>query len=212
MARKTKEEAQITRTQLLDASEQVFSDKGVTNTSLAEIAEAAGLTRGAIYWHFKNKADLIDALWERIELPMEEMRRNIEAAMPDDPLGRVRQKGINVLQRAELDPHCRAIYTIMFLKCEYVDEALPIKANHLTCRAECGESLAAEFQAAIVAGQLPPAINVKQAALGLFAYVDGLIYHWLLDPAHFSLVDEAERHIDIYLAGLRFATGQSRGR
>src|ERR1700688_3142706 len=73
MVRRTKEEALETRNRILDTAEQVFVEKGVSNTSLAQLAEAAGVTRGAIYWHFKNKADLFDAMMSRVVLPMEEM-------------------------------------------------------------------------------------------------------------------------------------------
>src|SRR5690606_27022813 len=55
MARRTKEEALETRDRLLDAAAAVFCDKGVTNTSLCDISKAAGVTRGAFYWHFRNK-------------------------------------------------------------------------------------------------------------------------------------------------------------
>ncbi|WP_272942305.1 TetR family transcriptional regulator [Kingella kingae] len=53
--RKTKEEAQKTRQHLLNAALEVFWRKGVTQASLHEIAVEAGVTRGALYWHFKNK-------------------------------------------------------------------------------------------------------------------------------------------------------------
>ncbi|MBV5333220.1 TetR family transcriptional regulator, partial [bacterium] len=66
MARKTKEEAQETRKAILDAAETVFQERGVSRTSLAEIATAAGVTRGAIYWHFANKAELFDAMIQRV--------------------------------------------------------------------------------------------------------------------------------------------------
>ena len=56
MARRTKEEALATRHALLDAAERVFGRRGVARTSLVEIAEEAGVTRGAVYWHFKDKA------------------------------------------------------------------------------------------------------------------------------------------------------------
>jgi hypothetical protein len=62
MARKTKEEADKTRHLLLDAAEHLFWEQGVSKTTLASIAEYAGLTRGAIYWHFDNKADLFNAM------------------------------------------------------------------------------------------------------------------------------------------------------
>ena len=71
MARKTKEEAQETRNAILDAAELVFQEHGVSHTSLAEIAAAAGVTRGAVYWHFANKADLFDALILRVFEPLE---------------------------------------------------------------------------------------------------------------------------------------------
>ena len=62
MARRTKEDALATRHALLDAAERSFQVHGVARTSLAQIAEAAGLTRGAIYWHLKDKADLAKTL------------------------------------------------------------------------------------------------------------------------------------------------------
>ena len=54
MARKTKEEALETRNAILDATVRVFAAKGAANVSLADIAREAGVTRGAIYWHFAN--------------------------------------------------------------------------------------------------------------------------------------------------------------
>ena len=59
MPRKTKDEAEQTRRSLMRAALTVFSDKGVSRSSLADIAKAAGVTRGAIYWHFENKTDLM---------------------------------------------------------------------------------------------------------------------------------------------------------
>ena len=64
MVRKTKEEAMNTRARIMDAAIELFADRGFARTSLEEIAEAAGVTRGAVYWHFKNKFDLISAIHE----------------------------------------------------------------------------------------------------------------------------------------------------
>src|SRR6266550_672718 len=84
MDRRTKDAALETRNRILDTAEKVFLKKGVSRTSLENIADAAKLTRGAIYWHFDNKTDLFDAMMERISLPMEEMvERDGEL---DDPL------------------------------------------------------------------------------------------------------------------------------
>ena len=62
MMRRTKEEAEQTRQDLLDAALTVFSQKGYTATRLEDVARAAGVTRGAIYHHFGSKAELYSAL------------------------------------------------------------------------------------------------------------------------------------------------------
>ena len=64
MARSTKEEALETRSRILDAAEEVFFTRGLAQSSLADVAVAADVTRGAIYWHFKNKSDLFEAMCE----------------------------------------------------------------------------------------------------------------------------------------------------
>lgn len=66
MARKTKQQARETRQLILDVALRLFSQQGVSSTSLATIAKAAGVTRGAIYWHFKNKSDLFNEIWELV--------------------------------------------------------------------------------------------------------------------------------------------------
>ena len=203
MVRRTKEEALETRAQLLDAAERVFSEKGVTNTSLNDIAVAAKVTRGALYHHFKNKLDLIAALMERVMMPINEMRMCAAATAPDDPLGQLRLRAAHVLHRAINDPHTRAMFTILFHKCEYVDDVLPIKERHLQTRKECVENVMSAFAAAIAAGQLPAGLEPKNATLGLFSFIDGLVYNWLLDPAYFPLEDNIEYFVDLYLEGLK---------
>ncbi|TKB50817.1 TetR family transcriptional regulator [Ferrimonas aestuarii] len=73
MARKTKAEAEKTRELLLDTALKLFSEKGVANTTLAQIATACGMTRGAIYWHFDDKAAMLHAMFESSITP--EMQR-----------------------------------------------------------------------------------------------------------------------------------------
>ena len=72
MARRTKDEAQATREHLINTAEQVFLARGVARSSLQGIAEAAGLTRGAIYWHFADKLALFNALMARVDLPLQQ--------------------------------------------------------------------------------------------------------------------------------------------
>src|SRR5205085_5162552 len=80
MARRSKEDALATRTALLDAAERVFLAQGVAGTSLNDIAVAAGTTRGAIYWHFRDKADLLNAMMYRGAMPPQQAMSLLEEA------------------------------------------------------------------------------------------------------------------------------------
>ena len=71
MSRKTKEDSMKTRSQLLEAALEVFSKKSFSDVTLSEIAGQVGMTKGALYWHFKNKNDLLLQLIEEICLDSE---------------------------------------------------------------------------------------------------------------------------------------------
>ena len=64
MARKTKEDAEQTRLAILDSALITFYEKGFARTTFDEIAKRINLTKGAVYWHFRNKADIVAALIE----------------------------------------------------------------------------------------------------------------------------------------------------
>lgn len=202
MARKTKEEAWETRQCILDAAEQVFQRQGVSRTSLSHIAAEAGVTRGAIYWHFKNKVDLYDAMIRRV-LESEEALYNGGALLGDDPLRLIRGLVVDFLQRLTQDPHYQRVLEIAWHKCEYVDEMAVIRDCHL----ECGRRFIALLEAAMGRardlGQLSDAVSPHQAAVGIMALLDGLVVNWTLEPTLFPLADYAPGVVDAYLAGLR---------
>src|SRR4029453_894757 len=122
MARRTKEAAQATRERLLDAAEALFREQGVTRTSLSEVATAAGMTRGAVYWHFKDKADLFRAMCDRATLPLEANFERAGACAETDPLGTLRTLSIGALQSLATDTRAQKVFEIVFHKSELVDE------------------------------------------------------------------------------------------
>ena len=68
--RRTKEDAELTKQTILKAAVDVFTERGVAKASLEEIARKADVTRGAVYWHFKNKMEIFDALHENLHTPL----------------------------------------------------------------------------------------------------------------------------------------------
>jgi TetR/AcrR family acrAB operon transcriptional repressor len=67
--RRTKEEAEETRQQLMDAALKVFSARGYSAARLSDIAAEAGVTRGAVYWHFGSKEGLLFAILTEMANP-----------------------------------------------------------------------------------------------------------------------------------------------
>ena len=77
--RRTKEDAEKTRCAILAAAEQLFLERGVAHTSLEQIARHAGVTRGAVYWHFQNKAHLFHEMLNQVRLPLEPLAQQLAA-------------------------------------------------------------------------------------------------------------------------------------
>ncbi|MBA3774549.1 MAG: TetR family transcriptional regulator [Ramlibacter sp.] len=202
MPRNSKEEALATRSRLLDAAERVFQDKGMSGTSLADIAAAAGTTRGAIYWHFRNKADLFNAMIERVTLPLEHALRQAASVEADDPLPAMRRAMMAALKKTVSDPQTRRVFEVATHKVEYVDGLCAVRQRHISVRAHWidGMKLALTRSASHRGVRLPaPAETV---ARGLHALLDGLIQNWLLDTSAFDLQKSGRIAVDAYLKGV----------
>jgi TetR/AcrR family acrAB operon transcriptional repressor len=202
MARRTKEEAQETRARILDAAEQVFYDKGVAHSSLEDIAASAQVTRGAIYWHFKDKGELFDAMMNRVVLPAEEMLGLADRGDNADPLELLRRATVDVLLRTASDKRMQRVFEIAYHKCEYVGDAVGVRERHIASQNDCLKTIEAGFRVCVDGGQLPASVSPREAALGAMSLVSGLIANWVLDPSSFSLKKHAESLVDTFFRGL----------
>jgi TetR/AcrR family acrAB operon transcriptional repressor len=203
MVRRTKIEAQATRCQILDAAEVVFYEFGVARASLADIAGHAGVTRGAIYWHFRNKVDLIEAMLERVSLPMQEIANALPAARSGDPLGDLQRSTVQMLRRVSADTQTQRVFDILINKCELVDDMEVAREPYLKCRGRCMDTMERGFRAAKALRQLKKGVTPRNAAIGLHALVEGLISSWLLRPEEFAIARVADVVVGAYIAGLR---------
>lgn len=203
MVRRTKADALTTKHELLDAAERLFSERGVSNTSMMQVAEAAGVTRGAIYHHFENKLDLIYALMERVSLPVDEMRNELRAQLPDEPLRQLRERCLHIVHQVQHNEHMRALVNILCHKCEYVEDTLPIHLRHLSGRNECIDECVKLIELAQQQGTVSTTLDARTVIIGMFGLIDGLFYNWLLDTNYFDLNETAKHTLDTYLQGLQ---------
>ena len=203
MVRKTKEEALETRARILATAEQIFSEQGVAHTSLQDIAVAANVTRGAIYWHFKNKIDLLDAMVQRVKTPMEEGLRRSSDVSASDPLGQLRQSATETLNLVREDPSARRVCEILIFKCEYVAETIDLQRRHHEDRNNSLAHYEAAFRNAIARNQLTEAVAPRHAAIGFHAMLYGILMDWLLAPEEFDLTEVGTNMVDTFIAGLK---------
>ncbi|MDO9571109.1 MAG: TetR family transcriptional regulator [Hydrogenophaga sp.] len=209
MVRRTKAEAEATRHSLLDAAEHLFQERGVSRTSLNDIATAAGTTRGAIYWHFKDKADLFNAMLERATLPLEcgfpDQATPVEAL--EAPLEALRAGMRHVLHQIATDERVRRVFEVLTHQVEYNTEMAAVRERHLSMRQRYLALTEAILVEAAGRTGLRLPVPLSTASLGLHIVMDGLKHNWLLDPSAFDLKAVGEHTMNTYLRGLGFSLG-----
>ena len=203
MARKTKQEALETRHHLLDAAERLFLRQGVSRTSLQQIAEAAGLTRGAVYWHFKDKAELFQAMMDRATMPLEEgMSPSAEGEAPPLSLAELRWGLVNIFHCAVHNERTRRVFEIAMKKVEYTGELQALQERKLQAMQGWRAQNRAAFERAVAEGLLPAGLNIPLAAVALVALVDGLLHQWVIDQEGFDLMEVGQTAVEGFLGSL----------
>lgn len=183
MVRKTKEDAELTRQTIIRAAREMFLLKGVSRTSLEQIATQAGVTRGAVYWHFKNKAELFYAMREQVFLPLiDRMDDALVSEHADaDPLSRIQQFLETTIQILNDDIETRQIYEVMMSKCEYVDEFSDVLQDILNNCNSLVEKLEHAYDQANTMQLILPQMSAKDLAADTHLFFSGLLHMWVKD-------------------------------
>lgn len=203
MARRTKDEAESTRNAIIDAAEKVFFERGVTRASLEHVAAEAGVTRGAVYWHFKDKPALFEAMSKRVCLPYEDMLHNMVARSSMSPLDDMKKDCLRVLKRMSKDKRRRDVVTIMFFRCEYVEEMFGIIKRHNECNNRMLASSEKMFERARELKILALCWTPRQAATALMALMTGLIMGGLEQRKGFGFTTAGVGCIEAFFNSLR---------
>jgi TetR/AcrR family transcriptional regulator, acrAB operon repressor len=202
--RRTKAESEATRRSILAAARRVFARRGVTRSTLEHVAAEAGVTRGAIYWHFANKAALFDAMREQVSVPLiDRTDCTLLATRVPDPLSAAERFLCGVLDSIANDSDTRETFRIMMLKCEYVDEFESEPARQTGHWRELERKLGKVYARAQRAGMLRAGLTPAMAALDTCVFLSGLMRLWLLDEAGTLIRKRAQRLTAAHIAGYR---------
>jgi TetR/AcrR family transcriptional repressor of mexAB-oprM operon len=200
--RRTKEEAEQTRAAILAAAEQLFLEKGVAHSTLEQIARAAGVTRGAVYWHFENKAHLFHELLSRVRLPPEQLNERLCGCDGGDPLLSLRDLCIEVIENLARDEQKRRIFTILLHRCEFTDELREAEDRHNAFINQFISLVQDLFARPACQARLLPGMTPRLAARALHALIVGLFTDWTRDPTLFDPLTDTRALIDAQLRGL----------
>ena len=120
MARKTKEEALETRERILEAALNIFAEKNYSDVSVTEIADYVGVSKGAVYWHFKNKSDILVRTIESACIKGES--DFIDIAGAPKYLADLRSYYTDSLARPLIDMRCKKIHQLMLHRYEWPED------------------------------------------------------------------------------------------
>jgi TetR/AcrR family acrAB operon transcriptional repressor len=201
--RRTREESEKTRESILRAARNEFAQRGVSQTTMEHIAAAAGVSRGAVYGHFRNKSELFFAMRDKVALPMVDRIGGELLNAPGDPLAAVERYLLGVMGALKSDRTTRETYFILGFKCEYVgDFARDMKRQTTRC-GEISAQLEIAFRKAARAGQLRAGLGSETAALQTCAFLVGLVRLWLLDSGKKLVRGKVAALIAAHMHGIR---------
>ncbi len=184
---------------LLNAAVEQFALHGVSSTTLTDIADAAGVTRGAVYWHFASKSELFNAMWQEQQPLRELLHHQVKPLEGENPLENLRNKFIVGLQYIAENPRQRALMQILYHKCEFSSEMI----SEAEIRRKIGfnyEYMRDNLQLCIRNGVLPVDSNIEIILIILHSAFSGIIKNWLMDPQQFDLYQQAPLLVDNVMA------------
>ena len=200
--KRTKEEAAVTRITLLKTALTLFSTKGYAATSIDDITKAAKMTRGALYYHFTNKADLYNTLIEEVSATGANIVQQAvaEGGTFTEILKRV---FIRQLVYIEENKEARAVMELALFKTGTHLELQSGREKQIESGKLMIESIAQAMQVGVAGGELRNDISPREMARSFVAFQNGVIQLWLAAPKAFSLKGSAGTFADILITGLK---------
>ncbi|WP_336218118.1 acrEF/envCD operon transcriptional regulator [Citrobacter amalonaticus] len=195
MPKKTKAEALKTRQHLIETAITQFAERGVGNTTLNDIADAAQVTRGAIYWHFENKIQLFNEIWQQQPPLRDLIQDRISLSAGDNPLQQLRAKLIASLQYIAQIPRQQALMQILYHKCEFHDGMI----SEQEIRDRIGFSqigLREALQESMIRGWVSNTLDLDVVLIIIRGSFSGIVKNWLMNPASYDLYQQAPALVD----------------
>ena len=199
--RRTKKEAEQTRRRIMEAALRVFDQRGISRTTMEHIAEAAGVTRGAIYWHFADKQALLRAIREDVSLPLVDRADfTLLSGREAEPLERIERFLLDIIDAVDKDSRTRLVCSVMSFKCEYVGELESELDDYARKIEHARRNLMQVYGEARARKQLRKGLKPEIAAIETAVFLTGLIRLSLLDGHRVNVRRKARALVSAHIA------------
>ena len=200
--RRTKEEAEQTKQAILEAAINVFFERGVAKASLEEVARAAEVTRGAVYWHFKNKVEIFEALHEKLHTPfIEQILEGLEVDHPN-PVEQLQHICTTLILALEEDEQLRKAIQLFMFKCDYSGELAFCKNRFNVKKQEKLKAFEAYFEKAQRQQTLPMSADPRMLALSVNCFIRGVVSEYLDSPREFTLKQDVPPMMQLFFKSI----------
>ena len=202
MARRTKEEAEQTRIEILRSALDIFCEKGYSRTTFDEIAKRINLTKGAVYWHFRNKPDLIAAL---IREAFNRANNIILQKVPEiKSVDDLKQRCIINATLVRDEPYYRKFLFFIFYQMEWSEAILGTICKSIK---DIDEYPLKEIKQTLTFsqknGEISPEINIEETAHILFSLWHGLLLNSITGKYSTDFPTLVEKSFDLITNGLK---------
>ncbi len=172
MARKNKEDTLKTVTAILDAAEDVFIANGVAKSTISQIAEQAGVSKGAVYGHYEDKIDVCVAVCVR---QMNDLDQVLTLKPGEPPLETLMRWGLDYTGRFLGHSSFRKVGEILYVKCQNSPEFEPIQKIRAIWERKMFRATSAMLNKAVESGDLPKETDLFVTNIYLHSLISGLI-------------------------------------
>ena len=190
--------SELRRNQILDAATQVFVRQGFQHARMDDIVEESGLSKGTLYWYFKSKEDIINAILRRLfagDLEHLESLLNAEGTASERLVQLTNHRVIGLKRMSSLVPIIFEFYAVAVHQ-QWVKQFISEYFKHFRTLLE------ELIQQGIDRGEFRH-VNARNAAISFASQYEGLTLHWMMDPQTVQWEILSEDSIPMLLDGLK---------
>lgn len=196
MPRRTHDDSLETKKNILASAQRLFTRRGFERTSLSDIAKYAGVTRGAIYWHFENKEELLLCLIDSLEQDQFSVNLLNEASDVNetDPLGKFKSWLGGIVEDQNIKFMNSAFMSMMIAIMNGSSGNQSLRDKFLEKIAQKHECFAMVLKNAIAKKQLPANLDISAAVEHL-----GVFFVGYMHQTRMNLADEIKKNFAFYV-------------